>query len=288
MKNELLTLAFFLTLGPLVSCTPQTTARPQSGSSTLSEIQRRGELRAGYHVEPPSIVKDPVTGELGGSYINAIRQIAAGMHVKPVFVEVDLANFVAGLQNHLYDVSLGPTFKTIPRAQAVAFTNSIYYLGYTGVATKGTAGKYREEAMIDAPGVRVAVKSGSPIEQYVRDNYKKATIVVIDGTDLSVPLQAVSAGKAEVGLMNEHTVEFYVRDHPDVEPVLTDQPKLMGGMGWTVLYGDPDFLNFLNTSLEVLISNGQMASWERENYSGKSLRRTAPELWGNSRQPIVP
>jgi cyclohexadienyl dehydratase len=288
MKNELLTLAFFLTLSPLVSCTTQTNARPQSGSSTLSEIQRRGELRAGYHIEPPTIVKDPVTGELGGSFIHAIRQIAAGLHVKPVFVEVDLANFVGGLQNHLYDVSLGPTFKTIPRAQAVAFTNSIYYLGYTGVVKKGTAAKYHDEAMIDAPGVRVAVKSGSPIEQYVRDNYKKATIVVIDGTDLSVPLQAVSAGKAEVGLMNEHTVEFYVRDHADVEPVLTDQPKLMGGMAWTVLHGDQDWLNFLNTSLEVLISTGQMAIWERENYSGKSLRRTAPALWGDFRQPIVP
>jgi ABC-type amino acid transport substrate-binding protein len=288
MKNQLLTLAFLLTLGPLVSCTPHTNAAPPSGTSTLSEIQKRGELRIGYHVEPPTIVKDPVTGELGGSFIHAIRQIAAGMHVKPVFVEVDLGNFVAGLQNHLYDVSLGPTFKTIPRAQAVAFTNSIYYLGYTGVVRKGAAAKYREEAMIDAPGVRVAVKSGSPIEQYVRDNFKKATIVAIDGADLSVPLQAVSAGKAEVGLMNEHTVEFYVRDHPDVEPVLTDHPLLMAGMGWTVLHGDPDWLSFLNTSLEVLISTGQLANWERETYSGKSLRRTAPELWGSLRKPFVP
>ena len=272
-------LAVFL-CSVLCSCRSSVNASTQPATTTLQEIKRRGELRAGYHVEPPSIVLDPASGQLSGAFIHAARQIAAGLQVKATFVEVGLADFAAGLQNNEYDVSLGPTFKTIPRAQAVAYTRSIYYLGYIGVAKKDAAAKYRDQNAVDQPGVRLAVKSGSPIGAYVREYIKKATILPIPGVDLTVPLQAVSEGKADVGLMNEHTVEFYVRDHPDVSAVLADHPMLMGGMAWTVRHGDPDWLNFLDTSLEVLISTGQMANWERESYSGKSLRRMAPELWG--------
>jgi ABC-type amino acid transport substrate-binding protein len=269
-----------LAVAALCACT-QGTGVPAAPSvnNTLDEIKKRGELRAGYHVEPPSVVRDS-SGNLSGAFVGAVRQIAAGLKVKATFVEVGLADFATGLQKNQYDVSLGPTFKTIPRAVSVAYTNSIYYLGYTAVVKKGTAAKYGDTSGIDKANVRVAVKSGSPSEQYVRDHWKNATIVVTDGADLSVPLQAVSEGKADVGVMNEHTVEFYARDHSDVEIVLADRPVLMAGMAWTVRQGDPDWLAFLNTSLEVLISTGQMAEWERESY-GKQLRRFAPALWGD-------
>ncbi len=276
--------ASVLAFALLSACTQGTGGPAPSSHNTLDEIRKRGELRAGYHVEPPSIVRDPSTGKLSGAFVSAIRQIAADLKVKATFVEVGLADFASGLQNDQYDVSLGPTFKTIARAQAVASTNSIYYLGYTGVVRKGTAAKYRNLSAIDKAGVRVAVKSGSPSEQYVRDHCKNATIQAIEGTDLRVPLQAVSAGKADVGVMNEHVVEFYARDHPEVEIVLADHPMLMAGMAWAVRQGDPDWLGFLNTSLEVLISTGQMANWERESY-GRPLRRWAPELLGEIQSP---
>jgi ABC-type amino acid transport substrate-binding protein len=276
--------ASVLAFAALCACTQGGGAPAPSANNTLDEIKKRGELRAGYHVEPPSIVKDPATGNLSGAFVGAVRQIAAGLKVKATFVEVGLADFATGLQKNQYDVSLGPTFKTIPRAQSVAYTNSIYYLGYTAVVKKGTRARYGDVSAIDKSAVRVAVKSGSPSEQWARDHCKNAMIVVTDGADLSVPLQAVSEGKADVGIMNENTVEFYARDHSDVEIVLADHPVLMAGMAWTVRYGDPDWLGFLNTSLEVLTSTGQMANWERESY-GRPLRRSAPELWGEIQSP---
>jgi len=291
MKNNaspVILSAATLAFATLCACTQGAGAPARvTSNNTLDEIKTRGELRAGYHVEPPSVVRDPATGNLSGAFVGAIRQIAAGLKVKATFVEVGLADFATGLQNNQYDVSLGPTFKTIPRAQGVAYTSSIYYLGYTGVAKKGTAAKYGDLSAIDKAGVRLAVKSGSPIEQYVRDHTKNATVLAIEGADLIVPLQAVSAGKADVGLMNEHTVEFYARDHSEVEIVLADRPLLMAGMAWTVRRGDPEWLGFLNTSLEILISTGQIANWERESY-GKPLRRSAPELWGEIQSPGRP
>jgi ABC-type amino acid transport substrate-binding protein len=256
----------------VASCSRQPPAR---AATTIAQIQRRGELRAGYHVEPPSITKDASTGKLGGAFIRAVETIAAALHVKATFVEVDLADFATSLEKRQCDVSLGPTFKTIGRAQSVTFTSSLYFLGYVAVVKKGTAAKYPDDAALNNKAVRVAARTGSPIDQFVRDHYPRSQIVATTGSDLTLPLQAVSTGQADVGFMNEHTVEAYVAVHPDVVTIFADHPRQMGGMAWAVRPEDQELLNFLNTSIEYLIASGQMAEWERASFSGRSLRRTS-------------
>jgi hypothetical protein len=76
--------------------------------------------------------------------------------------------------------------------------------------------------------------------------------------------------------MNEHTVEYYARANKDVEIVLADRPIQVLGMSWAVRPNDFRWLQFLNTSIEALVSTGQMADWERKIY-GKPLRRTLVE-----------
>ena len=117
-------------------------------------------------------MKNPNTGEVYGTYIEAIKAIAKDMDVKLTLIEVDLAKFTAGLQTDQYDVSIGPTFRTITRAKAVAFTNTIYYLGYDGVTKKGRGTEFKSESDIDRKGIKVAVKEGSAIHTYVKRNYK--------------------------------------------------------------------------------------------------------------------
>jgi polar amino acid transport system substrate-binding protein len=221
-------------------------------------------------------MKDPNTREVHGTFVEALRAIARELGVNVTFVEVDLAKFAAGLQNDQYDVSIGPTFRTIPRAKAVAFTDTIFYLGYDGVTKQGRAHEFRQESDLDRPGVKVAVKEGSAIHTYVARHFKQTDVLVLSGTDLALPLQAVSSGQADVGLMNEHTVEYYARAHPEVEVVLAATPIQVVGMSWAVRPQDYRWLHFLNTALEALVSTGQMAAWERSSY-GRPLRRTLTE-----------
>ena len=221
-------------------------------------------------------MKDPNSVEVYGTFIEAIKEIAKEIGVKLTLTEVDLAKFTAGLQNDQYDVSVGPTFRTITRAKAVAFTDTIFYLGYDGVTKKGRGQSFKKESDVDKKGIKVAVKEGSAIHTYAKRNFKNAEVIVLSGTDLSLPLQAVSSGQADVGLMNEHTVEHYARANPDVEIVLADNPIQVVGMSWAVRPHDYRWHQFLNTSIEAMVSTGQMAAWERKIY-GKPLRRTLVE-----------
>ena len=245
-------------------------------SDTLQSVLRSGTIRAGYFIQPPAVMKDPNSGQVTGTFVDAIYEIARQANLNVELIEVDLARFAAGLQTGLYDVSIGPTFRTITRAKAVAFTDTIFYLGYDGVVKDGQSALYSSESDIDQPGVRVAVKEGSAIHTYVRNNFRNADVIVLSGTDLSLPLQAVSSGQADIGLMNEHTVEYYVRQNPNVQIVLKDRPIQVLGMSWAVRPADHAWLRFLNIALESTIATGQMSQWEREHYS-ETLRRVLVE-----------
>lgn len=276
MKNLFLFMVVVVS-ATLCGCNPREQSNQViANPDTLERVLKRGELRAGYFIQPPAVMKDPNTGEVYGTFIEAIKTIATDMGVKLTLTEVDLAKFAAGLQNDQYDVSVGPTFRTITRAKAVAFTDTIYHLGYDGVTKKGRGDEFKTESDVDKKGLKVAVKEGSAIHTYVKRNFKNAEIIVLSGTDLSLPLQAVSSGQADVGLMNEHTVEYYARANKEVEIILADDPIQVLGMSWAVRPNDFRWLQFLNTSIEALISTGQMADWERKLY-GKPLRRVVTE-----------
>ncbi len=85
------------TLLLLAACTG-TSPTGVHATDTLDEVVHRGEIRAGYFIEPPAVFKDSAAGEPKGTFVEAIRAIAAALKVKVSFVEVDLANFAAGLQ----------------------------------------------------------------------------------------------------------------------------------------------------------------------------------------------
>jgi ABC-type amino acid transport substrate-binding protein len=277
MNKTILALSAATVLCIVVGCKPSAPpAHSATSADALERVLSRGELRAGYFVQPPAVMKDPNSGEVYGTFIEAIKEIAKEIGVKLTLTEVDLAKFTAGLQNDQYDVSVGPTFRTITRAKAVAFTDTIFYLGYDGVTKKGRGQSFKKESDVDKKGIKVAVKEGSAIHTYAKRNFKNAEVIVLSGTDLSLPLQAVSSGQADVGLMNEHTVEHYARANPDVEIVLADNPIQVVGMSWAVRPHDYRWHQFLNTSIEAMVSTGQMAAWERKIY-GKPLRRTLVE-----------
>jgi len=242
----------------------------------FEQVGKRGVIRAAYFVQPPAVMREPNSGRVTGTFVNALEAIATEAGWKVEYTEIDIAKFAAGLQTGQYDVCIGPTFRTVPRAKAVEFTIPLYFIGYDGVVKRGRESAFTSEATIDRDGVTVAVKEGSAIHTYARANFKHAHLLVLSGVDLTLPLQAVVSGQADIGLMNEHTVEYFARANPSVATVLKSNPIQVLGMSWSVQPGNPRWLNFLNTSLEEVVATGRLSGWERTIY-GEPLRRSSPQ-----------
>lgn len=232
--------------------------------SVFDKVQSSGVLRVGYFLFEPATMHDK-DGKPYGLFVDIVEQLAKDLRWKVEYKQVDLKNFAAALQSGDFDLSIGATFSSPNRASGVAFTQPLYHLGYTGVTTPDKVNKFKTWADIDQPGVKVAVKQGSAIGDYVRRNFTKATIVALEEPALSAPLAAVP-GQADVGLMNQITVYTYLRDNPkaNIKEILADQPVEFTGICWAVRQGDPKWLEFVNTSIKHFEDTGRTQEWERK------------------------
>jgi ABC-type amino acid transport substrate-binding protein len=231
-------------------------------TGTMDQIRSKHTLNVGYFVFEPTIMEEPNTHKLSGVFVDMIESIAKAMDVSLSYHKVDLANFAAGLQSHQYDLSIGATFATPQRAVAVLFTRPIFYAGYTGVVPKGKAKGFPTWQSMDRAGLRVAVKQGSAIDDFVRDNFKHAQIVRLAGADLNLPLTAVSSGQADVGLMNQLTVFTYLRSHPELEEVLSTNSVAPTYFSWAVRPDDSRWRDYLNTCIDYLENTGDTYRFE--------------------------
>ncbi len=256
-------LIFIMSFSLIISCSTKTIEN-QSFGNTFDKIQKTKELHVGYFLFEPTIMEDPETKELKGIFIDLIEEIAEALDVKVVYEKVDLANFVAGLQSHQYDLSIGATFATPQRATAVAFTRPIFYSGYTGVVLPGHEGKYKKWTDLDKPSLKVAVKQGSAIDDFVRENFKYSEIVRLTGSDLTLPLAAVSSGQADVGLMNNVTVYTYLREHKELREILKENSIAPTYFSWAVRPNDIRWLNYLNTVIDYFKNTEDIYRWEKK------------------------
>ena len=255
-------------LALLAACSKQAdtaaVVQPAPSQDTLERVQKTGVLRAGYFLMEPAITRDSA-GKLHGVFIDMVEQLAKDLRWKIEYKEVDLKNFAAALEAGEFDLSIGPTFSSPGRASGVSFTSPIFYLGYTGVTTPDKADRFKTWEDLDQPGVRVAVKQGSAISDYVTRVFKRAQIISLEQPALSAPLAAVP-GQADVGLMNQITVFTYLRDNPKsgLQEIFVDEPLEFTGVCWAVKPGDARWLEFVNTALKHYEDTGRIAEWEKQ------------------------
>lgn len=248
-------------VGLVAGCAPKSQnqdAQPSTGQpeDTFSRVQTSGVLRVGYFVFEPATIVDPGSQSPRGLFVDLIEDIAKEMRWRVEYTQVDLKNFAAGLNAGQFDLSIGATFSSPSRAGGVSFTQPLFYMGYTGVTTADQAGRFKTWADVDQPGVRVAIKQGSAIADYVRVHFKNATVISLEAPGLNAPLAAVPA-QADIGLMNQLTVFTYLRDTKSAAPggvklaeVLMDDPKEFTGICWAVRANDLRWLAFVNTCLK--------------------------------------
>jgi polar amino acid transport system substrate-binding protein len=246
----------------VAGCQRQEAQNNPTVQDTLEKVRKTKQLQVGYFIFEPTIVEDKQTGQLKGVFVDMIEAIAKSLDAKVVYNKVDLANFAAGLQSRQFDLSIGATFATPQRATAVVFTRPIFYCGYTGVGKKGSAAKFLKWQDLDRNDLTIAVKQGSAIDDFVRDNFKLSKVVRLTGPDLTLPLAAVSAGQADVGLMNQLTVFTYLREHPELEEVLRSTPIAPTYFAWAVRPDDERWLRFIDTAIGYYLDTGDVYRWE--------------------------
>ena len=230
-----------------------------SAQGAMDRILRDKKLRIGFIPSPPGTIKDPKTGEITGYYVDGMRLIAKMIGVEPEFIETTWANFAAGLNSDQFDVSIAGTFATIQRAGAVEFTKPISYLGYSAVVKQGDT-RFKTPADLDNPDIKIALVQGGASVEYANENWPKAQKVLLATGNLTAPFIEVSTGRADVGVEDAWQAHRYAAVHPEVTDLFAGHPYNVLPLAWSVKRGNEDLLNFMNTSIDFLLTTGR---WEK-------------------------
>jgi polar amino acid transport system substrate-binding protein len=255
-------LALFIVLAvAAASCSGP--AASDNAQDALDRIRAKHVMRVGYVDWAPCISREGHDAPVKGIFFDMVNEIASRLGVRVVWVETNLANFATDLNTGKIDFNVGPTYITIPRAAAVTFTIPISYVGNSGVVPVTSALNLRSIEDINHSNIRVAVLQGQAMDEFAKVKLSDAQLLRLAGGDLTAPLVAVSAGRADIGFMNTVTVDAYVASHPEVRRLLPGGKEIeVLPHGWATRTQDARLHDFLNASIEYLTASGRVAEYQ--------------------------
>ena len=229
--------------------------------STLDRLVRSGKLAVGYVAMEPCVIKDPNTGELTGHLVDTVEFIAKQADLEISYHEESWSTFVAGLHTGRYDLSIAPTFATIPRSKSVAFTIPLFMVGNSMIVAKGET-RFKDVMDLDQDGVVVAVTNGEAGHEFAQSNFTVCKIKVLPSPDQSLTMSEVSVGRADAALGDAYATKKYAAEHPEVTDLLADRPYNITPAAWAVRHGDVELLSFINTAIQFCEATGKLQEFE--------------------------
>lgn len=241
----------------------------------LSRIQREKVMRVCYAVWPPAVIKDPVTGELSGHDVDALRFLAEHLGAEIEYHEETFGNMATAVQTGVCDIGTS-LFVKVPRAAVVAFSRPLFYAGNSGLVRAGDT-RFRTIADVDKPGVRVAVATGESGDIYAQEHFEHAEIVQIDvaSSDLSRFMLEVTSGRADIAIADANTIRLFAAEHPETTDVFAGNPFDVNPDAWPMRLEDTAFRSYVDNSLLYLETSGRWTELEKK-YGAAWLHALTP------------
>jgi ABC-type amino acid transport substrate-binding protein len=248
------------------------TMAPTAQARTLKDILASKKIRLGTIPYPPMTQMDPKTGTYSGLWVDGPKFMFEQLGLEVELVETKWSTFPSGLQSDQFDVFIGGAFATPKRAAAVEFTRPVMYMGHSVTIRKEDAGKFKTMADLDKPGITIATVLGTSGHEYLKQNFKQATIKALDTGDLTQDSLEVLAGRADAALEDAFKVAQVVAMHPDkLVDLYGNRPFNLLPIAYALKDGNQDLLQFINTGLEWMDSTGkwqELAIPYKENLGG--------------------
>lgn len=237
---------------------PARQAAAQSApGSLLRTVLDRGRLIVGTGSTNAPWHFENDKGELVGMDVAMARILAKGLFDDPSkveFVRQDAAQRLPNITTGKVDVVI--QFMTISpaRAQLIAFSRP-YYIEGVALLTRPDAANKGFDALLAADGAtRVSVLQNVDADKLVQAVLPQAQVMQID-TQANV-IQALDARRVDAAAVDLSTVRWMVARNPSR---YADSGKKWSSQlyGAGVRQGDPDWLNFVNTTLNVAMHGHQ-------------------------------
>jgi len=178
----------------------------------LRRCRERGFIRVGYAVEAPYAFLTP-NGEVTGESPEIARLVARRLGIPRVeWRLVEFGDLIEGLIAGRFDVIAAGLFITPEREHRIAFSLPTFQVGPGLLVPAGNPrGLHSYEDIIQQPGVRVAVLSGSTEENHLLT--QRCSVERLLGVPDAVSgLAAVQSGQVDALALSAPTLRWMIRE----------------------------------------------------------------------------
>jgi len=244
-----------------------TYAEAKDDVSVLQKIQRTGKLKVGVAHTPPSAHLNKDTHKWEGINIDVVKDLAKYTNVEIEYVETTWDAFPAALNGKKFDVYVPGTYATVERALVMAFTVPSGFDGLMMGVMKDRKDEFQEWEDFNTPKVRIGVTLGTVEELRAKEFFPKATHRVVKARDSSQIGLELKSGRIDAWLTGASYIVNFIKPNKAWLHIFKNNEQIGATpVGWAVRYGDPDWLNFLNTFLRYEMAQGKLDLY-RKNWS---------------------
>ena len=263
MRNHLLTLALAVILCWLmVQATMQQIGKflPEHNQkeTAYERVIRTGVIRCAYMNWPPTISKDPNTGEYSGIMVDYMNALADSLGLKVEWTEeLNLSTYIQDLNNSKYDMECSGGWPNASRGKELNYSTPIYYFPVVSVARADDLRFDGNLQAIDDSAIRIATIDGETSDVIRTRRFPKSQAVGLPS--LSPPsdlLMQISSGKADVTFNDLPSVMNFMQSNPGKIKIIDAPPARIIPNNVSFAKNEFQLQQMVNVATQELIHDG--------------------------------
>lgn len=242
------------------------------GEDLTVTVLNKGEIRAGYVVYPPCLIKDPNTGQLSGIFYDALEEMGKNLDLKINWAEeVGWSTMIEGLKAKRYDIIAFCLWPNSARAKNVDFTNPLYYSAI-GAYVRSDEDRFADLAQINQQGVTIATIDGEMSSFIAQSTFPNAkTLSLSQDTQIAQLLLNITTKKADVTFVEIAIAEEFLANNPgSIKNIAKSKPVRYFSNTMGISKNQDGFKSMINTAIDELFYNGKVSELIKkyEKYPG--------------------
>ncbi len=232
-----------------------------SAVSVSDKVIKSGELRIGYIVYPPLLMKDSTSGKLSGISYDIVEQAAKKLGLKTNWVEeVGWGSAIEGLKDNRYDILGTEMWPNTARAREAVFSkapmNSVVY-PYVRPGDQ----RFTDLSKINSSQNTISVLDGEMASFIAAQDYPQAkTNTLPQLASYSDVLLNVTTNKADLVFVEPSVADGFLKSHPGSIEQLSKLPLRTLGNGFALARGQDSMVGMWNIAMDEMIREGAIAS----------------------------
>ena len=237
-------------------------ARNKSAANSVAEkVVANNEIRIGYIIYPPTLVKDPATGQLSGVSYDIVEAAAKKLGVKTNWVEeVGWGSAIEGLKTGRYDILGTQMWPNSARAREAVFSyapmNSVIY-PYVRSGDARFAGSLSN---LDSSQYTISTIDGEMATFIAKDDYPQAKLNMLPQlTSYAEVLLNVVNNRADIAFIEPSAANDFLKSNPGKIQRVGNRPIRSFGNSFAFARGQDSMVAMWNVALGELMNEGMVA-----------------------------